>query len=79
MQKRFGAFSSSTNPEQVANTVKGIITGLSGVILVVLPLWGISATADQIANVAGQLGIAAGALWTLYGLGMKLVAYFAQK
>lgn len=78
-ENKYGIFSSSTDPSQVANTVKGIVTSLSGVLLIVLPLAGLSVTAEQITTIAGQLGIAAGAVWTLYGLGLKLVAYFAKQ
>ena len=76
---RYGALSSSTDPTQVANTVKGIIVALSGLLLVVLPLAGISVTAEQLTTLAGNVGIAAGALWTLYGLGMKAVAHFTKQ
>lgn len=79
MERKYGALSSSTNPEEVANTVKGFIVSIASVILLIAPLAGISITLEQITTLAGQLGLAAGAVWTLYGLGMKLVAYFAKK
>lgn len=78
MEKRFGAFTSSTNPNEIADRVKGAILAMSGILLIVLPLAGISVSAEQITTFAGQLGVAAGALWTLYGFGKWAVAFFTE-
>lgn len=79
MEKKYGAFSSSTNPEEVANTVKGFIVSIASVILIVAPLAGVSVTLEQITTAGGQLGLAAGAIYTLYGIGMKAVVYFTKR
>jgi len=79
MERKYGALSSSTNPEEVANTVKGFIVSIASIILIVAPLAGVSVTLEQITTAGGQLGLAAGAIWTLYGIIMKVVAYFTKK
>jgi hypothetical protein len=66
--RKFGALSSSINPDQLSATVSGVILALSGFII-----WGagqlnIPITNTNIGIFASQLGIAVGALWTLYGL-----------
>ena len=79
IEPRYGKFSSSTNPEEVASTVRGFIVSIASIILMVAPLAGLSLTLEQITTVGGQLGLAAGAIWTLYGLIMKAVVYFTKK
>ena len=69
--RRFGALSSSTDPEQIGNTVKGIVLGLSSLILIVAP-------ETDVTTLASQIGLAASGLWVAYGLVMKIVVW-AQK
>lgn len=79
MPKYKAFIASSTNPDEVANTVKGIVLALASVITIVgASFFHINLTATDIATLAGNLGLAAGAIWTLYGLVMKLVAYFGK-
>jgi hypothetical protein len=77
--RKYGSLSSWQDPTKVATTVKGIVLSLSSLLLVILPLAGISITAEQITTLAGNLGLAAGAVATLYGLGMKVVVYFSER
>ena len=79
MEKRFGMLSSSVDGTQVANTVKGIILSLSAVIIMVAGLSGVPLADSQVAEAASAIGLAAGSLWTLYGLVMKVVVYFSQR
>jgi hypothetical protein len=79
MAKRFGAFSSSTNPEEVANTVKGIVLALASLIILVAGQFGVPLAESDVAVFAQNIGLAAGALWTLYGLGMKVVVHFTKQ
>lgn len=78
-QKKFGMLTSSVDSTQVANTVRGIVLSLSSTLLLLAPLANISLTAEQLTTLAGQLGLAAGATWTLYGLGLKLVAFVTKR
>ena len=78
-KSKYGVFSSSTNPGDIANTVRGAILGVSGLIMFLAPLAGLSVSAEEITSLAGGLGIGAGALWTVYGLIMKAVVHFTKK
>lgn len=66
---------SSTNPEQIADTIKGAILGAS-----VFIVWaanhfaGVTLGDAQIVTLAVQLGGAGAALWTIYGLVKKAFA-----
>lgn len=79
MEKRFGALSSSSNPQEVANTVKGTILALSSVIILIAGQVGVPFAETDVANFAQNIGFAAGGLWALYGLIMKVVVHFAEK
>ena len=78
MEKRFGMLSSSVNPNEVANTVRGLVLSLSSVIIMVAGLMNIPLADSQIAEAASAIGLAAGALWTLYGLTLRVVVYFSD-
>lgn len=74
MNKKYGALTSSQNPEEIANTVKGIVLALSGVItLFATHFLGLSLSSTDVLTLATGLGTGAGAVWTCYGLIMKLV------
>ena len=71
--RKFGAFSSSENPEQLGDTVKGILIGCSTIIIFIFGHYvHINITIDQITAIAETLGTAITAIWTLYGLVKKL-------
>ena len=79
MKKRFGALSSSVDGTQVANTVRGVILSLSAVVIMVAGLAGVPLADSQVAEAASAIGLAAGSLWTLYGLILRVVVYFAEQ
>lgn len=70
---------SSTDPTQVANTIKGLIVSASSVIvLVAAHLLGITLTPDNIVSLASDVGMLAGAVWFVYGLLHKGVAVLGR-
>lgn len=78
---RFGALSSSEDPNKLADTVKGVIQLVGGLLV----YFGYSSVTGDINSVADQVGIAVtlgvsfyGASKTLYGLLKKLVVKFSQ-
>ena len=78
MNRKFGALSSSTNPDQLANTVRGFILTFSSVIvLVATNLLGFNLNAEDVSDLATAVGAMAGAVWVVYGLVQKLVVKFA--
>lgn len=80
MEKRFGALSSSTDPDKLANTVRGVILMASSVIILLASkLFGITLTAEDITSLATVLGSLSGAIWVVYGLIQKVVVLIAEK
>jgi hypothetical protein len=79
MSRKFGALSSSANPEELAASVQGAILAVSAVIVFVAGLLGVPLAESEIAELASQAGIAVGALATLFGLIRKIVVRFAQR
>lgn len=79
MQKKFGALSSSEDPQKLADTVKGFILAFAAVIMVIGAKLGLPLTENGIAVFAQQLGLAVGSLWFLFGLVKKAVVKFSQK
>lgn len=69
---------SSADPTLVSNTVRGLVLSFSAVIIIVGNLLNIPLTDSQIAQFAAGAGLAAGSLWTLYGLVLKLVVFFGK-
>lgn len=75
MDRKFGAITSSQNPEEIANSVKGIILALSSVIILVAQqFFHITLSANDVISFATEASLGAGAVWTIYGLGLKLLA-----
>lgn len=78
--KKFGAITSSVNPEDVATRVKGIVLTLSSIIiLIAASVFHITLTATDILTLAGSVGAVAGAITTLYGAFMWVLVYFFKK
>jgi len=74
MTPKFGAITSSTNPEEIAMRVKGITLALSSVIiLIATQAFHVQLTANDVISLAGELGAVAGAITTLYGAGLWLL------
>ena len=59
---------------QVANSVRGLILALSALVIYGAGVMGVPLADSDIGELAAGLGAAAGALWTVYGLLMKIVA-----
>jgi hypothetical protein len=79
--KKFGALSSSENPQQLADTVKGAIKLLGGLIV----YFGYASLTGDVNTVADQVGTAVtlgvsfyGAVMTLYGLLKKVAVKLSQ-
>jgi hypothetical protein len=80
MNKRFGAITSSQNPEEIANTIKGMILAFSSIIILLgTQFFHLTLTANDVSSLATEVGTAAGAIWFLYGLGLKVLAYFFKQ
>ena len=77
--RRFGAFSSSTDPEKLGNTVRSVILALSTTLLLLTSWFGFTLTDNQITEFAVQAGYGASSLWFFYGLLQKAVVRFAEK
>lgn len=75
MERKFGAITSSTNPEEIATKVKGIVLGLSAVIILVASqLFHITLTTNDIVTLSTDIGMVAGAVVFVYGSVMHLLA-----
>lgn len=73
--RKFGAITSSQNREEIANSVKGIILALSSVIILVSQqFFHITLSANDVISFATEASLGAGAVWTIYGLGLKVLA-----
>ncbi len=73
--RKFGAITSSQNPEEIATRVKGIVLALSSIIIVVAgQVFHIGLTSNDVISFAGELGSVAGAVMTLYGAGLWLLS-----
>lgn len=78
--RRFGAFGSSENPEELGTTVKGVIIGLSVVIIyLVQKFFHITWTADDVTQLATSLSLIVTQLVVAYGLVKKLVIWAIDK
>lgn len=82
MERKFGALSSSEDPQKLADTVKGIVMLVAGLV----SYFGYSEATGEINTIADQVGIAItlgmsfyGVVKTIYGLIKKLIVRFAKK
>lgn len=80
MNKKYGAFTSSLNQEEISNRVKGIVLSLSAIIIFVASnVFNINLQPNDVVDIASQLGMVIGAVWTTYGGILSLIARFSQK
>lgn len=79
MNKKYGAFSSSTNPQELADTVKGLILTFSSLIIFGANYLGFEIGSAEITQFAIVISGAIGSMWTLYGLLKKIVVAFSAK
>jgi hypothetical protein len=67
---------SSADPSKLSGTVSGLILTCSAIVILLAGKLGIVLGAEQVSALASQVGIAAGTLWTLFGLIRKVVMIF---
>lgn len=80
MHRKYGALTSSQNPEEIANKVKGTVLGLSSLlILIASSFFGLHLTANDMISLATELGTVAGAVWAIYGFVLHAIAWFYQR
>ena len=80
MTKRFGALTSSQDPNEIANKVKGAILALSSIIILVSGnLLNIKLTAGDVISLATEIGAVSGAVWAIYGSILHLIAWFYNR
>lgn len=77
--RKFGSLSSSSDPQQLAATVSGLILTFSALIIVLAQKLGFPLTQNAVASFAEQSGLAVGALWTMYGIVRKIVIAIQQR
>lgn len=73
--KRFGAFSSSANPEVLSQTVNGIFVLVAGVVAFYAAKNGVSITAPEIQAQVATLTAAVGTIWTAVGVIRKVFVW----
>ena len=78
-RRKFGALSSSENPEALSATVKGAILSVASLILFAAKWLDVPFTETDVVNLATNAGMAAGSLWFLFGVLRKLVVRFTFK
>lgn len=70
---------SSQDPTQVANKVKGVILALSaGIIFLAAQFCHITLTANDVVQLATEVGTIAGAIWAIYGAVLHLVTWLGS-
>lgn len=79
MTRKFGALSSSTDPEKLSMTVSGAILSISALLIWGANFLGFPLTQNQIAAFATQTGLAVGALAFIYGIIRKVIVAVNQK
>lgn len=84
--KRFGALSSSQDPEKLGMMVQAVILGLSGVIILVSAKFGIKlfpadiqVLAAQASQIAVVVAIAGTQIGVLFGLIRKFISWLAER
>ena len=80
--RRFGARSSSVDPQKLASTVTGVIKAVSGG-LALLGYTAVVGDVNSLAEVAGQFTLTAFSIWgiaeTGFGLVRKIIVHFTQQ
>jgi hypothetical protein len=85
MEKKFGVFSSSDNPQKLGDTVKGAILASATTIIFFVDMACnylhkcIALTQRDITDGAVALGGAVSGLWIFYGLVKKIIVSYATK
>lgn len=70
---------SSMSSDQVSTRVKGIVLTLSSIIILFVGhFFGISLKPNDIMELATQLGMVSGAIWTIFGFIMRVISLFKK-
>lgn len=78
--RRFGAFSSSENPEQLGMTVRGAIMGLSTVVIFLASkAFSIELTPENLSQFATSTGVVVTQFMIVYGLLKKFSIFLIDK
>jgi hypothetical protein len=78
--KKFSWATSSQDPQKISDRVKGIAIGSSAIIIFVATnVFGIQLQPQDVIDLGTQLGIVIGAVYSLYGFILSVVAYFTKK
>ncbi len=78
--RKFGAITSSQDPEEISTRIKGITVAMSALIIFFASqFFHITLTANDVLSLGTELGAIAGAIMTLYGAGMWVWAYFFKQ
>lgn len=78
-QRKFGALSSSIDPQKLSTTVTGFLLYFTAFFIGLAAKYGIALTDAQIALAAAQIGQAVGILYGLYGLARKILVRSGEK
>lgn len=80
MNRKYGAFTSSQNPEEISNRIKGIVLASSSIIIFVASqFFHIQLQPSDLVTFATTISGVAGAVWTIYGFILSVIAYFTKK
>lgn len=73
MQQNLGIIGSSTNSAKVAATVTGLMVSVASIIVLISGHFGFPVTVENVTTFAGELGTAAGVIYTIFGIIRKIV------
>lgn len=77
MAKKYGVLTSSQNPEEIANKVKGAVLTVSSIVIFVLArFFQVEISVEDMTSLAGALGSLSGLIWMIYGSILHLIAWF---
>lgn len=81
MEKKLAGWAaSSSNPEQISTTIKGLVATFAGVIIfVAAQFFGVTLNANDISDLGTLLAVTGGAIVTVYGAVLKIINIFARK
>lgn len=79
MSRKYGALTSSQNPEEIATKVKGVVLAISSIaIFIAAKFFQIEITVDDMTALASALGALSGLIWMVYGSILHLIAWFYE-
>lgn len=71
---------SSQDPTQISNRVKGVVLGLSSLIILFAgQFFHMTLSANDVISLASELGTIAGAIWAVWGGILWLLTFFKAK